>query len=80
MTPVAIRRLVLFASIWSVCSISILFLARVAGSWFSLTLTLGYAIFGLTFMALAAGVFFLIRLTKLVLSLYKPAKAETNKA
>ena len=74
-------RLVLFASIWSVCSISILFLYSVAGYWFSVTLTLGYALFGLTFVALAAGIFFLIRLTKLVLSLYKPTKAtETRKA
>jgi hypothetical protein len=78
---VAIKRLVLFSSIWSACAISISFLARVAGNWFSLTLTMGYAIFGLTFVVLATGVFFLFRLTKIVLSLYRPSKAtETRKA
>jgi len=51
-----------------------------AGSWFSLTLTLGYALFVLTFAVLAAGVFFLIQLAKLFLSLYRPSKAtETRK-
>jgi len=46
-----------------------------AGSWFSLTLNLAYAIFGLTLATLAMGVFFLIRLTRLFISYYKPQKS-----
>jgi len=47
-----------------------------AGSLFSLTLNLAYAIFGLTLATLMTGVFFLIRLTKLYISYYKTPKTK----
>lgn len=80
LTPASVRRLVLSSSIWSACAILIIAISSVAGSWFSLTLTLGYSLFVLTFAVLATGVFFLIQLAKLFLSLYRPSKAtETRK-
>jgi len=75
LTPLATRRLVLLSVAWSVCSISLIALSGMAGSWFSLTLNLAYVIFGLTLATLTTGVFFLIRLTKLVISYYKPLKS-----
>jgi len=75
LTPLATRRLVLFSAIWSACSISMLTLSSMAGSWFSLSLTLAYVIFALTLATLMTGVFFLIRLTKLFLSIYRPQKS-----
>jgi len=50
-------------------------LSSMAGSWFSLSLTLAYVIFALTLATLMTGVFFLIRLTKLFLSIYRPQKS-----
>lgn len=75
LTPLATRRLVLFSVIWSACTISLMALSSMAGSWFSLTLTIGYAIFALTLVTLMTGVIFLIRLTKLFLNLYKSPKS-----
>jgi len=75
LTPLATRRLVLFSVVWSVCTVSLIALSGMAGSWFSLTLNLAYAIFGLTLATLAMGVFFLIRLTRLFISYYKPQKS-----
>jgi len=54
---------------------SLMALSSMAGSWFSLTLTIGYAIFALTLVTLMTGVIFLIRLTKLFLNLYKSPKS-----
>jgi len=75
LTPLATRRLVQFSVIWSACTIALMALSSMAGSGFSLTLNVGYAIFALTLVTLVTGVFFLIRLTRLFLSIYRPPKS-----
>ena len=75
LTPLAHKRLVLFSVIWSACTVSLIAISSMAGSWFALTLTLGYVIFALTLVTIITGVIFLIRLSKLFLSLYKPPKS-----
>ena len=75
LTPLTTRRLVLLSVIWSTCTIALMEISSMAGSWFSLTLTIGYAIFTLTLVTLVTGVFFLIRLARLFLNIYRPPKS-----
>lgn len=70
MTPIATRRLLLFSVVWSLCTISILTLNSIAGSWIPMSQNVLIAFSAITLIALAAGVIFLIRLTRLFLNVY----------
>ncbi|MBO3804317.1 MAG: hypothetical protein JTT11_10720 [Candidatus Brockarchaeota archaeon] len=72
--PLPTKRLLYSSVAWSFCSIAILVVANLAGKLFAMHEVTLCSLFVMTVAALCGGAFFLVRLLKLSLSIFKGSK------